>query len=421
MYKTKENYKMENARFAEGKAFRVLEAKMALLVFILIPMLAPTNLNACTGIRLGTDATGFVYGRTMEWGGFDLKSQILVVPRGYTFPGNIGENQKGKSFTVKYGFVGVNLQDRDIIMDGMNEQGLAAGGFYHHHYAEYPEYSSEDSSSTISSAYVVNYILANFGSVIDVILGLNKVKIVREPINQKGYDADVHWMVTDQTGSSIVIEFEKGIMNVYPSTLGVITNDPYYDWHITNLSNYINLRKNPASEVTLTGHSSSDKLPVSPLGAGSGLLGLPGDNTPPSRFIRATVWSQTARDLYSANDAVFELFRILDNFQLPLGADASEGSSTSPSNTPNADKKPELKISGMKSDTQWTTAWNLTDRVFNYHTQYNRQVRRLDLKEINFTPQDSDPPVISTIPLDIKKEQEVQKIALNDSHWRKED
>jgi choloylglycine hydrolase len=412
MYKTIENHKMENARFAEGKALRALHVKMVLWALMLIPMLVPTKVLACTGVRLGTDTTGVVYGRTMEWGGFDLKSQILVVQKGCTFPGFLGDTLPGKTITAKYGFVGLNALELDAIMDGMNEKGLAVGGFYHHNYAIYPNYSEEGADTTISSAHLGNYILGNFQTVKEVEDSLKHIKVVQQPRSPNpetmGFDFDIHWMVTDSTGNSIVIEFKDSVMVLHNSTLGVITNNPYYDWHQTNLGNYINLRMKAASGITLNGQNRSDTLQVSPIGAGSGLLGLPGDNTPPSRFIRATVWSQTARTSKSANDAVFELFRILDNFQLPLGADAPDGES---------DKNPDLKI--MKSDTQWTTAWNLTDRVFNYHTQYNRQIRCLDLKEINFTPQGRGNPEISNIPLDIKKEQEVHKIAVNDPHWEK--
>jgi choloylglycine hydrolase len=158
---------------------------------------------------------------------------------------------------------------------------------------------------------------------------------------------------------------------------------------MTNLQNYVNLSANSFPPKKMEG------IEVKPTGAGSGLLGLPGDNTPPSRFIRAVTWTQTARPLENAEEAVYEAFRILDNFQLPLGPDAAEGSGHESNN--------EL----MRASTIWTVAWNLTDLTLNFHTQHNRRVRRLDVKKIDFSKMGSD---IVYIPLDEKKEQDIMDI-----------
>ncbi|MFZ0725270.1 MAG: linear amide C-N hydrolase [Desulfobacterales bacterium] len=99
---------------------------------------------------------------------------------------------------------------------------------------------------------------------------------------------------------------------LYP--LGVITNSPSFDWHMTNLRNYINL-----SAVALPTKKIED-LDFAPLGGGSGMIGLPGDFTPPSRFVRAIAWSQTTRPMEKSDEAIYDLFRIRDNFNVPLGA-----------------------------------------------------------------------------------------------------
>jgi choloylglycine hydrolase len=125
------------------------------------------------------------------------------------------------------------------------------------------------------------------------------------------------------------------------------------------------------------------------------MLGLPGDNTPPSRFVRAVAWTQTARHLPDANEAVYETFRILDNFNLPQGPGAAEGVEG---------MEPE---EGMRSSTIWTTAWNLTDLKLNYHTQHNRRVRSLGLTKIDFSDMGDQ---IVHITLDKTKEQNVEEI-----------
>ena len=105
-----------------------------------------------------------------------------------------------------------------------------------------------------------------------------------------------------------------GQLKVYDAFLGVITNSPTYDWHLTNLRNYLHLSPDARQTMAL------GDLNLTPLGAGSGMLGLPGDYTPPSRFVRATALTASARPLKTSTDAVFEAFRILDNFNIPLGA-----------------------------------------------------------------------------------------------------
>ena len=99
-----------------------------------------------------------------------------------------------------------------------------------------------------------------------------------------------------------------------------------------------------------------------------GLLGLPGDFTPPSRFVRAVAFTASARPLATVEDAVGESFRILDSFNIPLGSLA-----------PGAEQAKDIP-----GATQITTAADLANRVLYFHTMANRQVQKLDLKRIDF-------------------------------------
>ena len=92
----------------------------------------------------------------------------------------------------------------------------------------------------------------------------------------------------------------------------MITNWPSYDWHETNLRNYVNL-----SPVALPGKKIGE-LDFKPLGGGSGMIGLPGDFTPPSRFVRATAFAKSARPTDTGEETIYEVFRVLDNFNVPL-------------------------------------------------------------------------------------------------------
>ena len=92
---------------------------------------------ACTGITLKAKDGAVVYGRTMEWGSFDLRSRLVIVPRGYHFTGQTPDGKPGHSWKAKYGVVGLDGVEKDIVLDGMNEKGMTVGLFYHPGFAEY--------------------------------------------------------------------------------------------------------------------------------------------------------------------------------------------------------------------------------------------------------------------------------------------
>ncbi|MCT4645964.1 MAG: choloylglycine hydrolase family protein [Carboxylicivirga sp.] len=364
---------------------------LSLAMVLLITSLA-TEALACTGIRLIAKNGDVVYGRSMEWGAFDLNSRVAIVPRGYTFTGLTPDGQNGMKYTTKFGFVGLDMLHKDLIADGMNEKGLSIGLFYHPGYAVYPEYTKENAKNSISSQELPNYILGSFSTIEEVKEGLPKVMVVGVVEEALGIPIQGHWIVTDQTGESIVIEYTEGKLKIHAAPLGVITNAPNYDWHMTNLSNYLNLSMFSLEPKTLEG------IKFSPTGAGSGMIGLPGDNTPPSRLIRAVAWSQTRRPTDDAKETVYELFRILDNFNLPLGPDGVEGSG----HGENTDL--------MRSSTIWTTAWNQTDLTLNFHTQHNRRVRFLDMKTIDFGKMGKK---IKHITFDKEKKQDVEVLKVS--------
>ena len=181
-------------------------------------------------------------------------------------------------------------------------------------------------------------------------------------------------------------------MRVFDNPLRVLTNSPSFDWHMTNLRNYIGLSPTGLPEKMLSNGEEDVKL--NPIGAGSGFIGMPGDFTPPARFIRATTFSQTARDLPNGDEALYEVLRIMDNFNLPLGA--AEG----------PDTNPEL-LEGMRSSTIWTTAADSQALKYYYHTQHNRQLRMVDLNKIDFT---SNSAQIRHIVLDKDKNQSIEDV-----------
>ncbi len=318
---------------------------------------------ACTGITLKAKDGAVVYGRTMEWGTFDLKSRLVIIPRGSEFTSHTPDQKPGMTWKAKVGVVGLDAVKKDLILDGMNEKGLTVGAFYHPGYAEYPKYDAARAAESMSPTDVGLYLLSTCATIEEARTAITKVRVVAVVEPEIGIAPPLHFLVTEPSGKAIVMEYLKGELKIFDAPLGVITNAPSYDWHETNLRNYVNL-----SAVSLPGKKIED-LDFKPLGGGSGMIGLPGDFTPPSRFVRAVAFSKSARITATGGETIYELFRILDNFNVPLGAAEGEG---------------EDRSQGMRSSTNWTTGYDTKNRVMYYHTQHNRRVRKVEFDKIDF-------------------------------------
>ena len=268
--------------------------------------------QGCTGIQLRTADGSIVHGRTLEFG-FFLKTDVMVVPSGYAFTGSAPNGGKGKVYTAKYAVVGADLDGNEMIADGLNEAGLAVGAFYFPDYAQYSEITEANRAQAVAPTEFPNYLLSQFATVDEVRQGLAKVVISNTVFPAWGFVPPFHYVVYDKTGKSITIEPRGGKLVVYDNPLGVLTNSPSFDWHMTNLRNYINLSPRNVPPVEFEG------IKLKQFGQGSGMHGLPGDFTPPSRFVRAAVFSQTAIPSPNAEQGIFQTFHILNQFDIPVG------------------------------------------------------------------------------------------------------
>jgi choloylglycine hydrolase len=329
-------------------------------------IVAATSASACTGIRVEAKDGSVVYARTLEFGS-DLESQVLFLPRQYEFIGTTASGKPGYTWNSKFAAVGLNAYGLNVLIDGVNEHGLAAGAFYMPGFAEYQEINPEEESQAIAPWELVTWILTNFTSVDEVRAALPGIKVAAAPLADLRGVPPLHFVTHDESGASLVIEYVGGKLYTYDDPIGVITNSPTFDWHITNLRNFINLTATNVPEVDLAG------LKLSQLGQGSGLKGLPGDFTPPSRFVRALVLSQDAVQGETGQDSVREAFHILDSFDIPRGV-----------------VRPADGEQAAYEYTQWTSASDLKERTYYFHTYDNRRVRSVVLS--NF-PQDGARPI----------------------------
>jgi choloylglycine hydrolase len=337
-----------------------------MLVVTVLPTLA------CTGITLIAADGSVVRGRTMEFGE-PLESDVILIPRGIALAGTTTDGtDSGLQWTAKHAAAGVNGAGLPIIIDGLNEHGLGAGTFYFPGFADYQQIAADERALVLAPWQVVTWALTNFATVAEVRAALPGVRVGNVVFAAWNIVPPFHYVFTDATGATMTVEYVAGELAIFDNALGVLTNSPPFDWHMTNLRNYIGITPDPQQGVRLDG------IDLDPLSNGGNLFGMPGDFSSPSRFVRAVVFTQMTPPAATGQDAMRQGFHILDNFDIPEGAVPEPAGS-----------EPPYEI------TEWTTMSNLTGRIFAIWTSDNRDIRTLDLNTI-----DLDGSAIRTFSLD---------------------
>ena len=335
---------------------------------------------ACTGIALTARDGSYVQSRTIEWANSALESEYVIIPRGQQLSALVpGGEADGMAFTARHGVVGLAVVQKEFIAEGINEAGLSAGLFFFPQYGGYEAYDAARNRSTIVDLQLAAWMLTQFSTIDEVKAGLARVHVVGL------YPGSVvHWRIGEPSGRQVVLEIVDGVPHFYENEVGVLTNAPGFPWQLTNLNNYVNLYPGSAPDRQLGG------LTLRPTGANSGFLGLPGDATPPSRFVRAAFYRATAPQRATAFETVQECFHLLNNFDVPIGIDHAEG-----------------ECPDIPSATQWTSAIDLTNRRVYYKTAYNNTIRCIDLSSIDFGSVG-----YQSHPLDRVRQQPVEMIAV---------
>ena len=162
---------------------------------------------------------------------------------------------------------------------------------------------------------------------------------------------EMHYTIYDKTGAGIIIEFTNNRRTVYENTVGVCTKFPPYDFHMINLRNYVELKNTAHEPLHLGGDVST------PLGHGSGLLGTPGDLTPPSRLVGAATLTHFADPFKTSDEAVNLVIHILNTVDVP-------------------------HLVASEDYTNWIVAEDLTHKALYYGTYNDLTVRVIYLNKV---------------------------------------
>ena len=288
-------------------------SRTAVAAVFLMVLTAFSPAVACTGITIRPKDGSVLFARTLEFAQ-DLRSTAIVVPRDMKFVGSTPDGSPGIRWTTKYGAVGMNACGLPVFADGLNEKGLHVGLFYFPGYARYQNVSEQERERSLAPQELSGFLLGTCASVEEAVKAAKNVRVGEVTFPEFGFVLPLHYIVNDASGNSVVLEYVDGELKVHPNPLGVMSNSPTFDWHMTNLSNYVNLSVTNVPPIELSGTE------LRGFGQGSGMLGLPGDFTPPSRFIRAVAFSKSALPVETAREGVLQAFHILNQFDIPRGA-----------------------------------------------------------------------------------------------------
>lgn len=316
--------------------------------------------EACTGISLSALDGSRVVARTVEWAASPMQCSYVVVPRGHLHQSYTPSGKDGVQYESVYGYVGIYTEYEPFVVEGVNESGLSAGLFFFPQYGGYVPYDPKRNECTLCDMQFVSWVLSQFSSIDQLKQALGQIDLVSLD-NKIG---TVHWRIAQPDGRMVVLEVVGGVPHFYENTLGVLTNSPGFPWHMTNLDNYVNLQPGAVAE-----HTIAPGVELRAIGGGSGMLGLPGDFTPPSRFVRAAFLQTTSPQMKTGFDSVVQAFHILNNFDIPVGIMHQAG------------KVPE----GLQSATQFTSATDQKAMKFYYRTAGNSNIRCIDLLDIDFS------------------------------------
>lgn len=219
------------------------------------------------------------FGRNMDLA-HPFDHSPIFIPKGFKYLNRVC----GKDETVKRSILGMGtmIDGHPAMAEAMNQNGLGCAGL---NFAKYAYFEPKPVSNKINiTPYdFILWVLSNFDTVNEAEKGISEIELVNIPINEQTPVPTLHWMIADKNGNSIVVEKTRESLFIYKNPVGVLANDPTFDWHLTNLD--VNT------------------------------LGLPGDFSSVSRFLRAAFLRTNSPETCSLS----QFFHILDNVSMVKG------------------------------------------------------------------------------------------------------
>lgn len=255
----------------------------------------------CTAI-----CDNFLCGRTLD-NDISYGERVIFLPRNY----EISLLWQGK-ISAHDGILGVGIIKNEfpLIYDAVNESGLFMAGLNFVGNAHY--LPKQAGKLNLASFELIPYVLAKCKCLKEAFEIFKDINITDDSFDKALKYSQLHWIVGDKE-SSLVIEATKAGIQICQNPIGVLTNNPTFDFHMTNLANYMSLSpKSPVNQLC-----PNVDLPIYSRGMGS--LSLPGDFSSVSRFVRGTFLKNHTRPESSLDSQINRFFHILNGISVPKG------------------------------------------------------------------------------------------------------
>lgn len=298
----------------------------------------------CTAATYRTN--DFYFGRTLDYED-SYGEEITITPRSYPFRFRAGE-----TLEEHYAMIGMaHVADGyPLYYDAVNEKGLGMAGLNFVGNAVY--HKAEPERDNVDSFEFIPWVLSRCATVEEARVRLGRLNLTDGTFNAMLPASQLHWIIADKSGA-IVVESVKEGLRVYDNPAGVLTNNPPFDEQLFNLNNYMALSPcQPQNRF-------SSQLNLSLYSRGMGALGLPGDLSSQSRFVRAAFVGLNSVSGHGEEESVSQFFHILNSVDQQRGC---------------CEVKP-----GVYEYTIYTSCCNADRGIYYYTTYDNHQISAVDL------------------------------------------
>lgn len=258
----------------------------------------------CTCINLKTK--DFYFGRTLDLE-YRFEEKVVITPRSYPF-----QLQNGDFFKTKYAIIGMAYVNDNYPMyaDATNEFGLSIAGL---RFSDC-KYSSEIEKDKLNlTPYeLIPWMLGNYKKVCEIKEDVSRMNLIEINFKEDIPVSQLHFMISDSEESMVLEQTEEGF-KYYDNPIGVMTNNPPFSFQLTYISNYLNLTASNAK------NRFSSSIDLTPYSQGLGAIGLPGDNSSCSRFVRAAFNKLNSKCGEDEKSSVSQFFHILDSVSMIEG------------------------------------------------------------------------------------------------------
>ncbi len=302
----------------------------------------------CTAITYNTK--DHYFGRNLDLE-YSYNETVTITPRNYKFKfRNVSDIDK------HYAIIGMStvVDNYPLYYDATNELGLSMAGLNFPKNASYKEI--KDDKDNIAPFEFIPFILSQCANLEEAKEMLSKINIAKIDFSEQFPVSPLHWIISDKENSITVESVDDGL-KIYDNPVGVLTNNPTFEIHMFNLNNYMNLSIEPPE------NNFSKKLNLETYSRGMGALGLPGDLSSLSRFVKATFTKMNSISGDSESESISQFFHILGSVDQQRGC------------VHMGDNKFEITI--------YSSCCNMDKGIYYYTTYENSQITGVDMHKEN--------------------------------------